>query len=247
MSQQWSEWTSVTPQIINNELKFGLLDVRATTDKALPQKLSHPRRDWPNWPSAAVTLPRPKPPPSSSTHLLRKNSSAMSCNHQLSMLILVQNKDYSNRMKLPLWLLDSNVLMQYTFNLCLAHIMCVVVFCLVPFLFAFVFLLFVFFLMATWCKYFHTDNHLWFTTMAALSQRCTLICVQLLPNICQKKPFHYVYFQLCSTLFFLNPASWMQQRSFKIRACLDSGAAPPWDTAGPGSGCVVRGKSGAAA
>ncbi len=26
MSQQWSEWTAVTPQLINNELKFGLSD-----------------------------------------------------------------------------------------------------------------------------------------------------------------------------------------------------------------------------
>lgn len=35
MSQQWSEWTAVTLQIIKNELKFGLSDAARTSTQKL--------------------------------------------------------------------------------------------------------------------------------------------------------------------------------------------------------------------
>lgn len=67
----------------------------------------------------------------------------MSCNHQLSMLILVQNKDVFRENKAPIVAppLVANVLMQYTLNVCLTRMMCVCV-CVrssCHFLFAFVF------------------------------------------------------------------------------------------------------------
>lgn len=108
------------------------MDVQSTTEKALPQKPPQPQTYWPNWPSAAVTLPQPEPPlhprkhllTLSSTHLFifqEKNSSAMRCNHQLSMLILVQNIDFFQENKAPSVAprLMANVLMQYTLNLVL--------------------------------------------------------------------------------------------------------------------------------
>lgn len=114
---------------------------------------------WPPWLKMHLLL-------LASTHLLifqeeKKPSGALSC-YQLSMLILVQNKDYSNRMK-PLFLADSQLMFWCNIHsIFVLHIICELLFFAPD--------SFVFFLLATWCKYFHTDNHLWFTTVAQLSQ-----------------------------------------------------------------------------
>lgn len=104
---------------------------------------------------------------------------------------------------------------------------------------------FVFLLMATWCNYFYTDNHLWFTTVIPASH---LDQLQLLPNICHK-PLHYVYFS-GFLWFFVSPSSFLQLNvtvqggSFwKMRvACLDRGVASPWDMLGRGQAVSSGGK-----
>lgn len=123
MSQQWSEWTVVTLQIIKNELKFGLSDAARTSTQKL--KRLCPRNSL-NHKHIGLTghqllLPYRDLHPLkrllalSSTHFYssfkkEKRSSAVSCNHQLSMLILVQNIDFSKRIKLPLLPLDSRLM-----------------------------------------------------------------------------------------------------------------------------------------
>lgn len=126
MSQQWSEWTAVTLQIIKNELKFRLSDAARTSTQKLKRLcprnslnhkhigltghqllLPYPNLNHPSTPSNSSLLS----PLHTFTRLSRKKkgkkSSAVSCNHQLSMLILVQNIDFSKRIKLPLLPLDS--------------------------------------------------------------------------------------------------------------------------------------------
>lgn len=123
--------------------------------------------------------------------------------------------------------------------------------CVCCFLFSFHSFVLFFFLMATWCKYFHNDIHLWFTTLVDSYQHVTLIGVQLLPNICQK-PFHYV----CSLLLCISVSpsfcSWMwlcgEAHFERMKAILHGQrCSPAVGHAGPGSGCAVREKSGAAA
>lgn len=85
MSQQWNEWTAVTPQIINNELKLGISDAERTSSQQLRRLC--PRNSL-NHKYIGLTghqLPLPQPPSNilfalSSTHLLifQKKNAAVS-------------------------------------------------------------------------------------------------------------------------------------------------------------------------
>lgn len=186
-----------------------------TSEKALPQKLSQPKQYWLHWTSAAVTILWSETASCSVFHKLifQERKSAVSCTHQLSMVILVQNK-YFFSPTCTLKHVFTFLCNTYWIFGCLAR-------CIFQFWLLLSFHSFVFFLVATWWNWFTTDNHLWRTASLDLSQNIALLRALLLPN-CQK-PVHYIYFDFDSTVFCF-------QRL--ILACLDRGGASPCGTLG---------------
>lgn len=105
-----------------------------------------------------------------------RQSSALSCNHQLSMLILLQNIDFSKRVKfllLPvihILCFDAVHIKYLPYSRNLSVVVLGVFFALCNYYLILSFHSFVFLLLATWRNYFNADNHLWFTSGLQRSQ-----------------------------------------------------------------------------